>query len=423
MNCQEVVEYMHRYLDQDLDPEETAQMYRHIAVCPVCAEQFNVLKALSRNLEDLPAVIPPYSLVDSILPQLDAIDRARQEQIKQETDEGPAVMVPELKRKKRSGSWWGSIAGRTAIGTAAAVVILGVAIYNYEPKMLSDAELPIEEAVSSSPDTGSSETQELPDNEPSSGNSDTGNKNENQLDINLFGAEDDRNDPEEEKTSPDEKTPSNMDSALAPEAQSDGKSEEGSPDAETSHRKDTMKDTDNSVSVPVPEADKPSAPQQDAVPEAQTPKDSQTTQKPSTNSTPMENRENAFDYFQKFSIASMPEHWTSPDGLHSVSLEMDQLVVYRHPSATDQVPEVLRTVPVKGEWIGGEWSEDSKSFTYKVLVDQKEVKHVLNVQSTVDSSKPGDDKAEKPATSEETDQTDIPEKTDQTDKTESKTTP
>ncbi|WP_106768387.1 zf-HC2 domain-containing protein [Paenibacillus faecalis] len=423
MNCQEVVEYMHRYLDQDLDPEETAQMYRHIAVCPVCAEQFNVLKALSRNLEDLPAVIPPYSLVDSILPQLDAIDRARQEQIKQETDEGPAVMVPELKRKKRSGSWWGSIAGRTAIGTAAAVVILGVAIYNYEPKMLSDAELPIEEAVSSSPDTGSSETQELPDNESSSGNSDTGNKNENQLDINLFGAEDDRNDPEEEQTSPDEKTPSNMDSALAPEAQSDGKSEEGSPDTETSHRKDTMKDTDNSVSVPVPEADKPSAPQQDAVPEAQTPKDSQTTQKPSTNSTPMENRENAFDYFQKFSIASMPEHWTSPDGLHSVSLEMDQLVVYRNPSATDQVPEVLRTVPVKGEWIGGEWSEDSKSFTYKVLVDQKEVKHVLNVQSTVDSSKPGDDKAEKPATSEETDQTDIPEKTEQTDKTESKTTP
>ena len=81
---------MHRYLDRDLTPEETAEMYQHIAVRNEYAETFTILKSLNRELEELPAVTPPVSLVDAIIPRLDAIDRDRQN-----LDVPPAVKIEE----------------------------------------------------------------------------------------------------------------------------------------------------------------------------------------------------------------------------------------------------------------------------------------------------------------------------------------
>ncbi|MEI0738159.1 zf-HC2 domain-containing protein [Paenibacillus sp. JTLBN-2024] len=79
MKCPEVVEWMHRYLDYDLSEEETVQLYEHLKHCPECTETFRMLKSLSRDLEDLPKVTPKFSIVDAIMPQLEAIDQARQE--------------------------------------------------------------------------------------------------------------------------------------------------------------------------------------------------------------------------------------------------------------------------------------------------------------------------------------------------------
>ena len=73
MNCQEGMELMQRYVDRDLNEEETSRLLEHVGQCPECAAMFQRLVRLSRGLEQLPRVAPPYSLVDAILPQLDKI--------------------------------------------------------------------------------------------------------------------------------------------------------------------------------------------------------------------------------------------------------------------------------------------------------------------------------------------------------------
>ncbi|UUZ86756.1 zf-HC2 domain-containing protein [Paenibacillus sp. P26] len=67
--CQEVIELMQRYLDRDLDETEYSRMLGHLQQCPDCSELFERLVNLSQELESLPKVTPPYSLVDAILPQ------------------------------------------------------------------------------------------------------------------------------------------------------------------------------------------------------------------------------------------------------------------------------------------------------------------------------------------------------------------
>lgn len=74
MNCQEVIELMQRKLDHDLDDKEHVAMIKHLQRCTDCSELFERLQAVSQELELLPKVVPPYSLVDAIMPQLDAID-------------------------------------------------------------------------------------------------------------------------------------------------------------------------------------------------------------------------------------------------------------------------------------------------------------------------------------------------------------
>jgi len=73
MNCQEVNDLMHRYVDHDLQDGEEQGMRRHIESCPACSIMFERLVQLSSELEHLPKVTPPFSIVDSILPQLEAL--------------------------------------------------------------------------------------------------------------------------------------------------------------------------------------------------------------------------------------------------------------------------------------------------------------------------------------------------------------
>ncbi|MDP5273052.1 anti-sigma factor family protein [Chengkuizengella axinellae] len=76
MKCQEVIQFMQRDLDGDLNKDEQKQMLDHIESCHSCTEMFDRLKNVSNELEQLPKVTPPISLVDQILPQLDEIDQA-----------------------------------------------------------------------------------------------------------------------------------------------------------------------------------------------------------------------------------------------------------------------------------------------------------------------------------------------------------
>ncbi|PQP85260.1 hypothetical protein C0Q44_12465 [Paenibacillus sp. PCH8] len=144
MKCEEVVEWMHRYLDHDLGEAETAQMLQHVAQCPECAENFSLLRALSRELEDLPQVSPKFSLVDAIMPQLDAIDEARREQSStiQEMTPVPAAFenLQRSSERKTKQKWLNSMAGRMSMGATAAAVVLGFAIWGYQPEQIENAD-------------------------------------------------------------------------------------------------------------------------------------------------------------------------------------------------------------------------------------------------------------------------------------------
>ncbi|WP_195572649.1 anti-sigma factor family protein [Paenibacillus sp. 1001270B_150601_E10] len=75
MNCQEVVTLMQRELDQDLNDAEEKLLAEHLNRCSACSDMYERLKMLNEDLEMLPKVTPPFSIVDSILPKLDEMDR------------------------------------------------------------------------------------------------------------------------------------------------------------------------------------------------------------------------------------------------------------------------------------------------------------------------------------------------------------
>ncbi|WP_025718836.1 zf-HC2 domain-containing protein [Paenibacillus sp. 1-18] len=143
MKCEEeVMDWMQRYVDHELGEEETSQLMNHIATCPDCAEKFHILQTLSRELEELPAVSPAFSLVDSIMPQLDAIDRAREEQGSALQEMQPVAVDPGPGPRQRTQPtpWWNRMGGRAAMGMAAAAVVLGIVVFNFQPKTVQDAE-------------------------------------------------------------------------------------------------------------------------------------------------------------------------------------------------------------------------------------------------------------------------------------------
>jgi anti-sigma factor RsiW len=119
MNCEEVMELMQRHVDGDLDPQETSRMTDHIEQCPECAVMLGRLLLLSSGLEQLPRVVPPYSLVDAILPELANWDAAG-------TDVGePARLGPRGRRAERPGrAWIGGLAGVVALGVAVGLFLV-----------------------------------------------------------------------------------------------------------------------------------------------------------------------------------------------------------------------------------------------------------------------------------------------------------
>lgn len=76
MICQEVMELMQRHIDGDLDQQETSLMMDHVGQCPDCAAMLTRLQKLSSELEQLPRVVPKYSLVDAIMPELERLHTA-----------------------------------------------------------------------------------------------------------------------------------------------------------------------------------------------------------------------------------------------------------------------------------------------------------------------------------------------------------
>lgn len=75
MRCEEVMELIQRNLDGDLS-SESANMHEHLRSCQECQSLHESLSHLSLDLENLPDIEPPISIVDRILPQLEVMNQA-----------------------------------------------------------------------------------------------------------------------------------------------------------------------------------------------------------------------------------------------------------------------------------------------------------------------------------------------------------
>ncbi|MCJ8011456.1 zf-HC2 domain-containing protein [Paenibacillus sp. KQZ6P-2] len=378
MKCPEVVEWMHRYLDYDLSEEETVQLYDHLKQCPECAETFRMLKSLSRDLEDLPKVMPKFSIVDAIMPQLDAIDKARQEK-SASREEPPAEMVPVPVRPVRTSKFRNSVAGRTAMGAAAAVVILGVAIFTYSPKHLPTAEEPsfesqkkmAETAASSNAGTQASGVQPNVEQKNAANDIQDGQESADgasSLESVPATSPDDAAakkqpaKPAEPTSKPEDKAVTRSGGSSEPLKQTpdNSKTDSGTSKKASSNETTTLADGGGDSQ------DKTAA------------DSGNTTETPETPETPASDlKNNIQDPGVKednppmgiASIKNTPLQIKSPDGKYVVTVEENKLNIYS-VSDKDGQKTATKTIDLPGTWVSGVWSADSTVFTYQTTDDQ-----------------------------------------------------
>ncbi|XID95410.1 anti-sigma factor family protein [Paenibacillaceae bacterium WGS1546] len=124
MNCREVMELMQRDLDGDLNQQESSLMTDHVGQCPECAAMLARLKKLSAELEQLPRVAPKFSIVDSILPELEKLHAAETDG-RAKDDMPSRAGNPDPARSVRSSRrLLGRISGVVAAGVVAGFLLI-----------------------------------------------------------------------------------------------------------------------------------------------------------------------------------------------------------------------------------------------------------------------------------------------------------
>ncbi|MGX4586896.1 zf-HC2 domain-containing protein [Paenibacillus chitinolyticus] len=134
MNCKEVKELMQRDLDGDLNDLERQRLNQHVQECSECGTMLHRLRLLSKELENLPKIMPPFSIVDSILPQLERLDEEKSNRREEAAGLSPAVgrsprspeQLPWTRRIAAHVSW------KTVSGVVAAGFVLGFFAFNMD---------------------------------------------------------------------------------------------------------------------------------------------------------------------------------------------------------------------------------------------------------------------------------------------------
>ncbi|MUG64560.1 anti-sigma factor [Paenibacillus campinasensis] len=414
MNCQEVVESMHRYLDRDLSSDETALMYQHIAVCPSCAETFQLLKSLSKELEELPAVTPPISLVDAIMPRLDAIDRERGESPapSKEISSEPAEMTPEIRRPRRQANWWSTIGGRTAIGAAAAAVILGVAIFSFEPKVISEAELPYEEAETLTNETSAAgenhdaeqpEASMMMEDAPAGSVMDSGDDGDaaGAADAHIYTAPSTTSQDDAPGITPDSKPDHQPEEPSEKVSEKLGPQESAPNDSSTPSASNDPQGTNSTRNSQTPGSNNPSEGSESTPPTAAVPPHAAESLPPESDGRgegpsnqaevnppeagALESSQPEGGRLDMGLMATVPAAvWTSPDGKYMIQLEANDFIVYSVPTDSNVPAEIVESVPLKGEWVAGEWV-DNQTFRYRLKVEEQTVESVYTVKKSSSS--------------------------------------
>ncbi|RUT36461.1 zf-HC2 domain-containing protein [Paenibacillus zeisoli] len=392
MKCPEAVEWMHRYLDGDLSVEESDRLIVHLRSCDNCAEAFGLLKHLSDNLYQLPDVTPKYSIVDSILPKLQEIDRARAEEgstLELTQSEVPLMRTVQSRttQPKRSSVWRSRSSRSWVGGVAAAAVILGLFIYQHEPTSVPNAEI-----ASTATSSSHQEKSITDENSPGTAASDT---------VTPSGGQD------QTAKSTDEVAPS-ADSEQA-DAKTELKTEASTKDNEMANNSAAApKEQGSSVQSSVPEKKTQQSPKKESASirdkkttaagadsssvhesassdkvDAKKPADTQGSQenqvaeapdKKVTATGPVTKPDNSF-----MGITSFPPIKVSPDGKYTAEVEQNHLKVYVNDG---QSRTLLSDINLNGDWVKGEWSEDSKIFNYQTSKDEITKDYSINVDNT-----------------------------------------
>ncbi|WP_063567281.1 zf-HC2 domain-containing protein [Paenibacillus sp. O199] len=411
MKCEEVVEWMHRYLDHDLGEAETAQMLQHVAQCAECAENFSLLRALSRELEDLPQVTPRFSLVDAIMPQLDAIDEAKREQSStiQEMSPVPAAFenLQRSSERKPKQKWLNSMAGRMSMGAAAAAVVLGVAIFGYQPEKIENAEMIMS---TGSTQEGGNEDQNPLSREINNEDSSSSLQSDNSVWIDSSESQPSAEDKQAQEVGPEE---NGSEKVQEPEL----KEEQPSKQPDTGSELNKSDATKNAPSSSNPADSTKSADQQKS-------QDSGAATGPSAGSTESGATEPENGDAQSFTTSqdmpdvkveeptegvtspdsetgmdaaggnkglaatdsgalatTTPKEWKSPDGSYLVMLLGDQISIYSKPAADPDVLNLVEQRSVEGTLKSASWSKDSTVFNYETDQDGTTVKKSFNVST------------------------------------------
>ncbi|WP_322924495.1 hypothetical protein [Paenibacillus campi] len=443
-------ERMSRYLDGDLNGEDTKELFRYMDEHPDAAETFRMMTALSLRLEKLPDVKPRYSLVDAILPQLDELDAQRRTESAAEIgimERQPHDTDEVAERRRQRSNWRDRLPVRTIGGIVAAGVVLGISIASYEPKTLTDAgpeaspyrynetgsignkdNVNTNPEQSSSPEASNSSSSKEPkdkqkdssnatdpessSNEPSDGQTSTATPDSSKAD----GQQQQENStksppPQSESTSSSTSNnkgqqapssgnrggiPSTVDkgnssstnkggtTGTTPDKQTDkGTAPAATPgndgsdkvralnapdasatDPESSTSSEGTGSTDSSTMTP-----STTTPNQ-LVPES-SPEASGTTTPPtdSSSSTGSSGTSSTGTGAGSASVNSskIEQEWKSPSQDYTVVL-MTNNTLRLDSIAADNVNgrSVVSSIPLKGTWLGGKWSDDGKVFTYQV---------------------------------------------------------
>jgi len=387
MKCSEAVEWMHRYLDHDLNDEESSQLFEHIRNCRDCAEEFDILKMLNSKLEQLPKVMPKINLVDSILPQLDEIDRARREE--GSTSEVLPGMKPLVAKSEESAasrsrrqSPWRSRALRAGALGAAAALILGIFIYNYEPRTVSDAEMSVQ-SLSSSDMADNKMRSNTADNSGSDANGDA----QNQLSPEGSNPAGDDNDSVMKQ---DKQQSDNAAGTEAPDAvgarvgspaagENDGSpaaaSNQGSADTNDLNKGDVSAsgkassgETGKQQSKPKPAASGNTA-ASGATNDKVTKSDRSSANDGQTADGAEEPESTRYSISGNIMGILAKDLWTSPDGGYTVEINDGHLYLYQNNADSMNGRKLIADNSFDGVWVQGSWSEDGKSYQYEIEKD------------------------------------------------------
>lgn len=422
MKCQEVVERMHRYIDHDLNEKEQEQLLAHIKTCKSCSDKFEILQKLSHDLEKLPDVSPPFSLVDRIMPQLDEIDRGRKEQGSaiQEMKKEENVVPLSVHKGNASRSFRKTRLGRILMGTAAAAVVLGVAVYHYQPEELDQAEIDKNYSLNepgqadSFTVTGSgggvqeeenTVTPQSVDEKPETKQPDPAKTPEanSQTNPNLDA---EQPEPAGETTNQDRtrsitSNPDNNGSASPGKAapKENPSSDKGAVPNSSSDKNDKTVPSSNS-SVPPGTSNKKdddqksvskgSSQNQDTIVPRNTPETNKlpmpdTSVSSSESEEPLSSEDNSGistlsldESFPSLATSVSPK-WLSPDGHYLVGYKDNKLSVYRLDGTKKDQKTLLQEIEIQATFVKGSWSDDSLTYNYEVEQDGKSSKYSYTI--------------------------------------------